>query len=77
MNVFVEPKDWDDEKGQRPIKQLVMTTESFLGYSEVKHQDAIESRKTDCTSVLGINANCLIKYLFRDCRIPNWTFCGR
>jgi hypothetical protein len=50
MNVYIEPKDWDESQGPRPISQLEIRTRSFIGVKaeEVKGPQAISNADGPC-----------------------------
>lgn len=45
LSIFVEPEEWDDAKGVRPMKLVEVTTESFLNGQPVEPAKAMASRQ--------------------------------
>lgn len=52
MHVWVEPLDWDVEKGPPPIAQLDVHAINYLREKEVRGSRAVSETEAPCKSIL-------------------------
>lgn len=48
MEVFVEPQDWDEKTGPKPVEQLSISVTHLLDGEEVTSRAALRSTNEEC-----------------------------